>query len=148
VADIYTVEDTQWRIQCQIYSTGSRYTFTWDGYTGAETRRWIYSGRNSGGYTTQQTLWQIHSSKYTVADTKQWIYSGGYTVADTAVDIQHSRHSGRYTMADIYTVADIQPDILYQVRIYIHSGGYTEVIQDTSTIYTAADTQLRIHSGG
>jgi hypothetical protein len=71
----------------------------------------IYSGRNSGGYTTQQTLWQIQSS--------------------------------RYTMADIYTVADIQPDIQNQVRIHIHRGRYTEVIQDTSTIYTAAD-----HSGG
>jgi len=28
VADIYTVADTQRQIQCQIYSTGSRYTFT------------------------------------------------------------------------------------------------------------------------
>ena len=68
-------------------------------------------------------------------------------------DIQHSRHSGRYTMADIlYTVTDIQPDIQYKVRIHIHSGGYTEVVQDTqhdihSGGYTAADTQQRIHSG-
>jgi hypothetical protein len=56
-------------------------------------------------------------------------------------------------MADIlYTVTDIQPDIQYKVRIHIHSGGYTEVVQDTqhdihSGGYTAADTQQRIHSG-
>jgi hypothetical protein len=55
-------------------------------------------------------------------------------------------------MADIYTVTDIQPDIQYQVRIHIHNGGYTEVVQDTqldihSGGYTAADTQQRIHSG-
>jgi hypothetical protein len=56
-------------------------------------------------------------------------------------------------MADIYTVADIQPGIQYQVRIHIHSGGYTEVVQDTQHDihcggYTAADTQQRIHSSG
>ena len=72
-------------------------------------------------------------------------------MADTAVDIQHSRHSGRYTMADIYTVTEIQPDIQYQVRVHIHSGGYTQVVQDTqhdihSGGHTAADTQQRIHS--
>jgi hypothetical protein len=55
-------------------------------------------------------------------------------------------------MADIYTVTDIQPDIQYQVRINIHSGRYTEVVQDTQHDihggrYTAADTQQRIHSG-
>jgi len=55
-------------------------------------------------------------------------------------------------VADIYTVTDIQPDIQYQVRIHIHSGGYTEVVQDTqhdihSDGYMAADTQQRIHSG-
>jgi hypothetical protein len=43
-------------------------------------------------------------------------------------------------------------DIQYLVRIHIHSGGYTEVVQDTqldihSGGYTAADTQQRIHSG-
>jgi hypothetical protein len=53
---------------------------------------------------------------------------------------------------DIYTVTDIQPDIQYHVRIHIHSGGYTEVVQDTqhdinSGGYTAADTQQRMHSG-
>ena len=56
-------------------------------------------------------------------------------------------------MADIYTVPDIQPGIQYQVRIHIHSGGYTEVIQDTQHDsrcgrYTAADAQWRIHSSG
>jgi hypothetical protein len=55
-------------------------------------------------------------------------------------------------MADIYTVADIQPGIQYQVRIHIHSGRYTEVVQDTQhdihcAGYTAADTQQRIYSG-
>ena len=55
-------------------------------------------------------------------------------------------------MADIYTVTDIQPDIQYQVRIHIHSGGYTKVVQDTQHDihggrYTAADTQQQIHSG-
>jgi len=64
---------------------------------------------------------------------------------------QCSRHSGRYTMANIYTVTDIQPDISYQVRVHIHSGGYTKLVQDThhdihSGRYTAADTQQRIHS--
>jgi hypothetical protein len=70
--------------------------------------------------------WRIYSSRY--------IYSGRYTAAD----IQHSRHSGRYTMADRYTVTHIQPDIQYQVKIHIHSGGYTEVVQDA---------QQWIHSG-
>ena len=65
---------------------------------------------------------------------------------------QYSRHSGRYTVEDIYTVTDIQPDIQYQVRTHIHSGRYTEVVQDTQHDihgggYTAADTQHRIHSG-
>jgi hypothetical protein len=41
-------------------------------------------------------------------------------------------------MADIYTVTDIQPDILYQDGIHIHSGGYKEEVQDT---------QYNIHSG-
>jgi hypothetical protein len=49
--------DTQYRIKIHLQR---------DRYTGAETQRWIYRGRNSGGYTA----------------------------ADTAVDIQHSRHSG------------------------------------------------------
>jgi len=53
-------------------------------------------------------------------------------------------------MADTYTVTDIQPDIQYQVRIYIHSGGYTKVVQDTlhnipSGGYTGVDKQQQIH---
>jgi hypothetical protein len=50
-------------------------------------------------------------------------------------------------MADIYTVTDIQPDIQYQVRVHIHSGGYTQVVQNTQHDihscgrYTAVDTQ-------
>jgi len=72
-------------------------------------------------------------------------------VADTAAVIQHSRHSGGYTMPDIYTVTDILPDIQYQVRVHIHSAGYTEVVQDTqhdihSGGYMAADSQQWIHS--
>jgi hypothetical protein len=38
--------------------------------------------------------------------------------------------------------------IQYQVRIHIHSGGYTKVVQEHSTIYTAADTRRQIHSSG
>jgi hypothetical protein len=55
-------------------------------------------------------------------------------------------------MADIHTMTDIQPDIQYQVRVQIHSGGYTKVVQDTQHNihcgrYTGADTQQPIHSG-
>jgi len=98
-----------------------------------------------------------------MADPQQLIHIGGHTTADTqqwipAWDKQQQIHSGRYssrlgyTMADIYTVADIQPDIQYQVKIHTHSGGYIEVVQDTqhdihSGGYTAADTQQQIYSG-
>ena len=111
-------------------------------------------------YTAADTQRRIPVSdkqqRIAASDKQQRIYSGryssGYTGADTAADTQRSRHSGRYTMADMYTVTDIQPDIQYQVWIHIHSGGYTEVVQDTqhdihSDGYTAADTQQRIHSG-
>jgi hypothetical protein len=69
VADIYTVADTQWRIQCQIYSTGSRYTFT-----GADTQGRIHSSR----YTTAKTMADIQHSKH----------SGRYMAADTLWQIQ------------------------------------------------------------
>jgi len=69
---------------------------------------------------------------------QQWIYNTADTVADTPWQI--------------YIVTDIQPDIQYQVRIHVHNGGYTEVVQDTqhdlhSGGYTAADTQQQIHTG-
>jgi hypothetical protein len=137
VAD--TVPDIQYRIKIHIHvgrihrGGDTPVDIQWQ-------KQWrIYNTAN----TVADTQQQIHCGRYKTADIQRWIYS-----ADTAVDIQHSRHTGRYTMADIYTVADIQPDIQHQVRIHIHSGGYTEVIQDTSTIYTAADTQWWIHSSG
>ena len=115
-------------------------------------QRQIYSGR----YTAADTQRQIHSGGYQCqinsSGKQRQINSSGYTAADTAADIQHSRHSGRYTMADLYTVTDIQPDIQYQVRIHIHSGRYTEVVQDThhdihSGGYMAANTQQWIQTG-
>jgi hypothetical protein len=64
VSDIYTVADTPRWIQCHIYSTGSRYTFT-----GADTQGRIHSSR----YTMAKTMADIqiskHSGRYTAADT-------------------------------------------------------------------------------
>jgi len=69
VADIYTVADTQGRIQCQIHSTGSRYTFT-----GVDTQ----GQRHSSGYTAAET----------VAYIQQQIQQLIYNTADTMANIQ------------------------------------------------------------
>jgi hypothetical protein len=49
-------------------------------------------------------------------------------------------------MADIYTVADIQPGIQYEVKIHTHSGGYIEVVQDTQHDIHSGGYTARIHS--
>jgi len=108
--DIYTVADTQRWIQCQIYGTGSRYTFSGADtqgrihggrYTTAKTTADIQHSKHSGRYMAADTLWQIHNGGYTEVNIQWWIYSGryssGYTIQQTQWLIYSSRYSGGYT---------------------------------------------------
>ena len=101
----YTVADRQQWIQRQIYSTGSRYTFT-----GADTQGWIHSGRytmaktiadiqhstHSGTYTAADTLWQIQNGGYAEVNIQQWIYRCRYSIGYTTQQTQWLIYSGRY----------------------------------------------------
>jgi len=93
LADIYAVADTQQQIQCQIYSTRSRNTFT-----GANTVGQILSGR----YKIAKTITDIQhskcSSRYMAADILWQKYNGGYTEVNIHQGMYSSRYSSEYTI--------------------------------------------------
>jgi len=110
VGDIYTVADTQRQIQCQIYSTRSRYTFTGAdtqglihrcGYTMAKTMADIQYSKHCSRYMVADILWQIQNGGYIEVNIQLLIYSGkyssGYTILQTQQLISSSRYSGRYS---------------------------------------------------